>query len=235
MKKVILLSTLIAVSLVFTGCGKKDKNQAQNQEDQAPKGFEVKENNSLLGWLKRGKAVQCEVDSPEGKIKMLTKGDAVRIEGIPYMSPSSAGEMPQAENGVMLTTKEWTYMWDKKSKLGTKMNNQKMKEIGEEFGEEEQADSQQSWQDMVQAWEAQKVKYSCNELGVESSLLEEPTDVEFTDFTEVMSGMADIGKQMEAQIEAGEQPDMKALEDLANQLEKQGIPGINAEDMKMPQ
>lgn len=221
MKKVIILSILISLSLVFTGCGKKEQAKTVNSGNQEKSGLVVKENNTLMGWLKRSLAVECSIESPEGKIKMMAKEGSVRIEGIPFFSPSSVGEAPQAENGVMLSTKEWTYLWDKKTKQGTKMNNQEMVKLtGEEVNEKK---DQESWEDMVKAWEAAQVKYSCQEKGIESSLLEEPVGIEFVDLTEAMNEMADFGKKLEAQLENGEEPDMSALEEIGKQLEKQGI------------
>lgn len=224
-RKILLLIFLMAIA--FVGCGKKEK-KLQGLETQERPSFVVKENNSLMGWLKRGKAVECEVESEEGAITMLTKGDSVRIEGVPYMSMNSSGEAPSAENGVMLADKDWTYLWDKKTKQGTKMNNQKMAEIS---GEQEST-SQESWEDMVEAWEAQKVKYSCQEVTARSDLFSEPEGINFTDLTEMMSGMAEIGKQMEAQIEAGEQPDLKALEEIGKQLEESGFEGIDTSGIR---
>ncbi len=54
-------------------------------------GFEVTANNTLLGWLKKGKTVECSVETPMGKILMFAQNEKVRMEGIPYFSIDSMG------------------------------------------------------------------------------------------------------------------------------------------------
>jgi uncharacterized lipoprotein YehR (DUF1307 family) len=196
MKKTLILSLMFIMLLGLTACGKKEEKQKIVNKSG---GFEVVDNNTLMGWLKKGKAVECRIMSPEGDIIMKTKNEAVYMEGVPYMSMDSSGAMPEANNGVMLTVGDWMYTWDKVTKKGTKMNSKEMEALSS--GEDE-AD-EKDWENMAEGWEDSGFEYSCKEIKVDDSLFEEPKDVEFTDMNEMMKGLSDIGKNLEEQMNGG--------------------------------
>ena len=175
------------ICLGLSACGKKEaKNDVQVAAPEG--GLVVKENNTLMGWLKKGKAVECRVSSPEGEMIIKTKNEVVRMEGIPYFSPDSSTEQPKAENGVMLTVGDWTYMWDTSTKKGTKMNFKELEEIGKENGEADGSD-RKDWDEMVEAWEDMDVAYECKELRLDDKLFTEPEDVDFMDLGAMMIGL----------------------------------------------
>ena len=225
MKKVFLFSMIIAVGFIFSGCGKKDANKAQNNGDQSSIDSLVKENSSIFSWMKKGGEVKCSLNMTVGNILMMTKNNNVRIEGIPFLSSSSMGEAPQADNGVSLTLGEWVYMWDKKTKKGTKMNNKEMLEFSGDSGdiEESELDSQGSWEDMVNGWDEMNTEYSCKEENLDDNLFEVPEDVEFQNLTEMMNSLNEAGKKIENQMNEDGSFDMDALNDMTEEMKNLGL------------
>ena len=213
MKKLLILAVIAIVSLSLTGCGKKEQ---ATQKEKPQGGFEVLPDNSLMGWLKRGKSVECRLKTPEGEIVMMVKDKTVRMEGIPFMSMDSMGEVPNPENGVSLTNEEWMYMWDKKSKKGTKMNLKKMKELSPDGIAQEQ----QTWEDQVLGWEDIGINYDCKEKKLDKDLFEQPNGVEFSDLTEFMEGMTNMGKQIQEQTQDGGEMDMEDMEKQMKELQE---------------
>lgn len=220
MKKLLILAVVLVMSLSLSGCGKKEQTA---QKEKAPGGFEVLEDDSLMGWLKRGKTVECRLKTPEGEIVMMVKDKTVRMEGIPFMSMDSMGEAPNSENGVSLTNDEWMYMWDTKSKQGTKMDLKKMEALSDGIVEENPQE-QEDWEDQVSGWEDSDIAYDCKEKKLNKNLFEPPQDVEFKDLTEFMDGMVDMSKQMQEQYQGGDEMDSDDMERQMKALqEKYGI------------
>lgn len=215
MKKTLIFSLMFVMMLSLSACGRKEKKQEPINKTSG--GLEVAENNTLMGWLKRGKAVECRVMSPDGDIVVKTKDDAVYMEGIPYVSADSSGKTSEAKNGVMLTVGDWTYTWDKKLGKGTKMNNKEMAVLDPEDKAGEPGEK--GWENMTKEWEDSGFKYSCKEIKVDDNLFKEPQGVEFTDLGEMMKGLSDIGKNLEEQMNGGNM-DLKDSEAQMNGLQK---------------
>lgn len=222
MKKTIIICLSLALCLSMSACGKKTvKNDVQ-----APTGgLEVKENNTLSGWLKKGKAVECEVLSPEGRVAIKSKNNAVRMEGIPFYSADSAGSQSEAANGVLLTANGWTYTWDMETKKGTKINNAELAATG--TGEEsEEADANKDWNAMVKEWDDAQTGYDCREASLDDELFTEPADIEFTDLTAMLNGASDFATGTLEDMEVPEIPGSPTLDGL-------DIPeGANQEDIE---
>lgn len=210
MKKITIITFSLIMCLGITACGKKT---ASNNAPAVPQGgLEVKENNTLLGWLKKGKAIECEVLSPSGRVTVKSKNEAVRMEGIPFFSPDSAGTQPSATNGVLLSANGWTYMWDQETKKGTKINNA---EIARLNGDESAADVNKDWNEMVQEWDETQVGYDCKEATLSDELFTEPVGIEFTDLTEILTGAESLMGSATGDLPLPEMPgniDMKDLE-----------------------
>ncbi len=220
MKKVIII--IVALLVIGAGGylalnrGKSSKNIETDKPGVTPS-FQVVDNNSLLGWLKRGKSVECTLSTGEGTMTMQAKDNKVRIEGLPYMFGGSDTETPSMD-GVSLTTGDWVYMWS--GDKGTKMNIKSMQETMDEEQKEKAEDY--DWEEMAEGWDAQ-YKYECQEKSLPDSLFEPPANVEFTDWTETMSQLQEIGQQLQEGL--GEGGNMN-MEDIEEQLEKMDMEGL---------
>ena len=214
MKKVII--SLVAVALVFglNGCFKKKPVTAPKEEQRKTV------YSSLSSWLKSGKGIECKIDSPEGgDITVQVKDKMVRMVGFPYVDMNDPATEPDM-NGIMLTVGDWTYMWAGSS--GTKFNTKRMQELAGEFGEDQDTVSnQEDWEDMIKEWEASDVDYKCEEKRLSDGLFTAPSDVEFADLTAMMEGFAEMGKNLQEQMDGGQEFDPKALEAQAERLKEQ--------------
>ena len=223
MKKALILSLSLMICFGLSACGKKEaKNDVQVAAPESE--LVVKENKSLMSWLKNGKAIECRVASPEGDMIIKTKNEAVRMEGIIYFSPDSYGEQPKAENGVMLTVGDWTYMWDTSTKKGTKMNLKELEAINEEESEADGSD-RKDWDEMVEAWEDMDVAYECKELRLDDKLFIEPEDVDFMDLGAMMIGLQEHTDKLMNNLGS---PEGMNQEDIEKMLEDMDI---NQEDL----
>ena len=222
MKKALILSLSLMICLGLSACGKKEaKNDVQVAAPEG--GLVVKENNTLMGWLKKGKAVECSVTTQEGKMIVKTKNEVVRMEGMPYLSPDSSAEQPKAENGVMLTVGGWVYTWDTSTKKGSKMNIKELEAINKE-ADEIVEDDKNDWDKMVKAWEDMGAEYECKELRLDDELFAEPKDVDFMDLGAMMTGMQENADKL---MESLESPEGMKQEDIEKMLEDMNIDGAD--------
>jgi hypothetical protein len=198
MKKKIIIGLLVFMVFGLSACGKKDEGTAKDQAGIAGQAAAEK---SMLEWLKGGKTVKCEVKTPEGEVSIITNDSAARIEGIPYYSMNSAGEAPDPKNGVMLTVGDWTYMWDEMSRRGTMMNVKELEEAALDMPNE---GGREEWDDMAARWEDSGYEYVCREISADSGIFEKPDDVQFDNLNEMLKGLNDIGKELDAMMESGE-------------------------------
>ena len=102
MNKKILIGLIFVLSLSLSAFGKKEEN-TNVQKELEKAGIEVVERNSLSDWFGGDEVVKCIIKSPEGDIVVTTKGEDVYMEGVPFVSADSQGEMADPINGVMLT------------------------------------------------------------------------------------------------------------------------------------
>lgn len=220
MKKLFLSLLLFALVLVLPACGKK--SEQLNEKAGAPA------KKSLSALLKGDKGAECTVKTPEGETKIYSQGKRVRIEGVPYMFGADA-MAAEPQPGIQVSDGEWMYIWS--GKQGTKMNLKQLEELSGGQEDEEQADEPENWEDMVGSYEESGFDYSCEEKNLPDGLFTVPADVEFSDYTEFLSGMADISSQLEEQMENGEEMDMSGLEEIMKNMEAQGMtpPEIPAE------
>jgi len=223
MKKALILSLSLIICLGFSACGKKEaKNDVQILTSKG--GLFVEENKSLMGWLKKGKTVECKVSSPDGEMIIKTKNEVVRMEGVQYFSPDSSAKQSKAENGVMLTIGDWMYMWDDLIKEGVKMNFKELEEIKQEESEIENG-SRKEWDEMVNEWENADVVYECKEVSLDDELFAEPKDIDFIDLSALIINMP---KNMDKVMENLGSPENINQEDIEKMLENMNI---NGEDL----
>ena len=204
----------------LSACGKKEaKNDVQVSAPEG--GLVVKENKSLMGWLRKGKAVECKVSVPEGEVVIKIKNEIVRMEGIPFFSPNSGTEQPKAENGVMLAVGDWVYTWDTQTKKGAKINSKEIETMGEEDVEANDG-SKASWGEMVRAWEDMGLAYECKEIRLDDKLFTEPKNIDFMDLGDVMTAMQEDADKL---IENLGSPESMNQEDIEEMLEDMDISG----------
>ena len=209
MNKKIVIGLILVLGLSLSACGKKDTDSTF-KEVLKEEGVEVVERNSLSDWFGGDEVVKCTIKSPEGDIVVTTKGEDVYMEGVPFVSSDSQGEMPDAVNGVMLTLGDWTYMWDKVTKKGTKINNKEMEEMMGDYEDEEMEDEDE-FSEMSEEWEESGFEYDCREIKEDKDMFREPSDVEFNNLNDMMGGLKNMNDIMGGQ-DAGEEMDMDQLE-----------------------
>jgi hypothetical protein len=183
MKKAFLILVIIILGVGgFYFYSQKNKKPVVRVDSNGQEivGLRVIQDDSLTGWIKRKKTVQCKVASTEGEITMMVKNDKVRIEGIPYAFGSNSG----GNFGVSLTDGDMLYLWDNRENTGVKIN---IIEINDKMTAAQKSDTiQYSWEESAKNWET-AYKYECAEKGLADDLFIPPTGVNFTDMTNNMT------------------------------------------------
>ncbi|MFH0891850.1 MAG: hypothetical protein V1867_03665 [Candidatus Falkowbacteria bacterium] len=197
MKKIIILTLALSFCLAGTGCGKKKQPEAASPKNNNQSGLTVIADDTLTGWLKRGRSVECALSSPEGEIKISAKNDKIRIDGIPYAAMDAPNE--PVKNGVSLTDGDMTYMWG--GGKGTKFSLKKMQELS---GELDGSQEQKTWEDTAADWEDAGLNYNCHEADLSDGLFTPPADIVFEDLNEFMEGLADISGELQKAIGNGQ-------------------------------
>ncbi len=211
MKKILPIIVLVLlIAVVSFIVLDKDKETKEADLPKDTKELEVKENPSLLGWLKGKNSIECVLSTAEGSITVKSKDEKVRIDGIPYMF---GDDMASPESGTSLTVGDWVYMW-----AGDKGTKFSMQDLGEDDQGEEK--EQVSWEDWAEGMQEAETSYDCKEKRFSDDIFTPPSDVEFIDWSEWMTGMQEFSDEMEASMEAGE--DM-SLEDIEKKLEELNI------------
>jgi hypothetical protein len=198
MNKTITISLLMILILGLSGCGLG--NKAAVQENRTG-GLSVKENDTLLGWLKRGKTVQCTVTSSGDKITVMVKNGKTRIEGIPFIPVESDRESALPENGVSLFDGSTTYMWDKFTLQGIKLNQKSLADL-KAGTTTDTGEKTEDWEKMAKDWESAGDVYECLEKELLDELFVAPANIQFQDLTAIPEG-ADMasGTEEETLIE----------------------------------
>ncbi|MCK5535863.1 MAG: hypothetical protein KAI79_03500 [Bacteroidales bacterium] len=197
------------LSLSLSACGKKEENTSV-QKALEKEGIEVVERNSLSDWFGGDEVVECTIKSPEGDIVVITKGEDVYMEGVPFVSANNQGEELDSSNGVMLTLGDWTYMWDKATKKGTKINNKEMEDMLGGY-EDEEIEDEDEFGEMAEEWEDSGFEYKCREIKEDKNMFKEPSGIEFDNLNDMMGGLKNMNDIMGGQ-DTGEDMDMDQLE-----------------------
>lgn len=217
MKKVLISLLTIVFVVSLSSCLKKEAEAPAPAPAAPTGGLIVTDNLSLMGWLKKGKGVECTISDPEGTVTMRSIGDKVRIDGITYANMETG---QTSESGSSITANGWMYMWA--GTEGTKMNLKRLEEIGKDMATDEgSAEEQETWEDMVGNWEEGKVDYRCKDVRLSDNIFTPPVNVNFVDFTAMLEGVAEFGKNLEEQINEGGEFDLDALEAEAEKLKEQ--------------
>jgi hypothetical protein len=180
MKKIITIFLFTILTLGLSGCGIGNKIAVQENRTG---GISVKENDTLLGWLKRGKTVQCTVTSSGDKIMVMVKNGKTRIEGLPFTPVESDRAAALPENGVSLFDGGTTYMWDKSTLLGLKLNQKSLSDLQSGTTTLSSREKTQDWEKMAKDWESAGDVYVCIEKELSDDLFTAPANVQFQDLT----------------------------------------------------
>jgi len=211
MKKIILIVIiLLAVigGLYFYNQKIKKSAPAVTNNVNQRVGLHVVDDNTLTGWLKRKKTVECEVTTGSGVIKMMVKNDKVRIEGIPY----AFGQSGSQPNGYSLTDEDWVYLWS--GSEGTKFN---LTEVQASLTEEQKnKTAAYSWEQSAIVWESEN-KYDCQEKKLADSLFIPPTEINFVDMTETLETAQAAAEKARGNLAPGQNLNQ---EDIEEQMEK---------------
>ncbi|MEA3398396.1 MAG: hypothetical protein U9R06_01490 [Patescibacteria group bacterium] len=224
MKKTIII---VAAIIILGGGGFYFLNQ-QQADPSAPDlleksgGLVVKD--SLFSWLKKGVGVECAINAEEGDIKLFAAGNKVRMDGVAMMAGNK-----NAEPGVFLTDGDFVYIWS--GTEGIKMDMKKMQELAGE--EEAQNVNQYSWENMAQEWDAAQVNYDCKEKRLADSVFNVPEEVAFVDWTEMMSGVMEMGEKIQASTGEGEDANPEDMEKMMEDMNMEDMRAM-MEDMELP-
>jgi hypothetical protein len=183
MKKIFSIFLLTISILGLAGCGTRNKI-APVQENRTG-GLQITENNTLLGWLKRGKTVQCTVSSSGDKLTIMVKNGKVRIEGMPFVMAESDRKSALPENGISLFAGSITYMWDKFTLEGVKLNQKSLADLQAGTTAPASEGKTEDWEKMAESWESADDAYECKEKEMPDDLFMVPANVRFQDLTAI--------------------------------------------------
>lgn len=171
--KIFSLIALISVSILLTGCTpKKDDNNDTSTKVGAK---EESLNGSLLDIVKLGKNVQCSfnIDDESGKTNAVTyvSGGKARSD---FTIESETGQSFESHT---IADADWVYIWNNQTAQGTKMKVSELPENDEVNNIPDQESVGKFNEDF---------DYKCSPWIPDGSKFDIPTNIEFTDFTEMM-------------------------------------------------
>lgn len=202
MSKTKIFLSLVAVSLLLTGCKfpwQKASTPGPSGQEQ-PKGESVTEKigSSLKEAFGLGRSMKCTYTAPEGGLTtILVKDKKVRIEGAQFGS----GE---GKSGGMINDGQWIYIWDNEKKEGMKYQVSALKTAAE--SQEEETSSLKNWADFGKWAEENEKKYSmqCSGAALADSQFVPPADVQFQDLTEMFLQIEKMKQQTQGVRDEGE-------------------------------
>ncbi len=167
----------------------------------------------------------CEIsqkDNPEEKITYYIDGEKMLI-----VINNVVDEKNHVTN--VLTDIDWQYTWVEGETKGTKMRIpseeelQEMQKEAEEFVESQELEG--DWDvSTIEADEDDRYDIDCQLKRVDSSIFNIPTDIEFTDLSEIMKTMEDLG-DLDLDTDHSDdfsfdQADQAKMEEWAKEMEK---------------
>lgn len=183
--KIIIISLIIIIAVValamsMSGKKKEPERIVKNKGPYNSKGFEVLENDTIIGWMLREKTVECKIETKDGAVTMKVKDGKIRVDGLPYVDASG----PQlGSSGVDLTDGQLVYHWDSATKKGVKITGLNL-DPNATSSPAVKTEVQKSWLDRANAFEDAGDKYDCAETNLSDDLFETPKDIVFTEITQ---------------------------------------------------
>jgi len=176
----------------------------------------------LSVMIETGRPGICEInqkDSPEEKITYYIDGEKMLI-----VINNIVDEKTHVTN--VLTDIDWQYTWVEGETKGTKMRIpsekelQEMQEEAEEFLESQELEG--DWDlSTIEADEDNRYDINCQLKRVDSSIFNIPTDIEFTDLSEVMEDFANLDLETDNSEEFSfDQADQAKMEEWAKEMQE---------------
>lgn len=184
MKKLIILAMLLILPISLVGCGKDDTAGGSNDELFS---------GTLQELIDGEKSMKCtySIDS-----------EGASGEGVVYVDgQKSYTEMVIENEGESMTTymisdSEWLYTWSSMMpEQGMKMNLEKMKQLGEEFEQGQEA-GQFDYEENFE----QDFDFKCQSWIPDKSKFIPPSNVTFTDWTQTMETLSEDLSSMQESL-----------------------------------
>ena len=176
----------------------------------------------LSMMIETGRPGVCEIiqnDNPEEKITYYIDGEKMLI-----IINNTVDEKTHVTN--ILTDVDWQYTWVEGETKGTKMRIPSEEELQEKQEEtEEFIESQELEADLnvstIEADEDDRYDIDCQLKKVDSSIFNIPTDIEFTDLSEVMEGLGNLDFGTDSSEDFSfDQADQAKMEELAKEMQE---------------
>lgn len=181
-KKIGLIALVMVFALSLSGC-------LGGGEENTPESKKVAESgDNLQEIMKSGGKMKCVIKAEENEIGEVV--DVVMyIDGEDVKTETTFTENGKTQNMYALMDGDYVYTWgDMMQGNGTKMNWQKMKEMGEEYETDmEEEDFSFDYEDPMDFED--DVDYSCEKWNVDKSKFELPAGVNFVDVTDSLLQM----------------------------------------------
>jgi hypothetical protein len=193
MKKTLYAVTLLTlVSLALTACTKKQDVGTGENGQETGAGEEENYNASLMDLMKMGKNVKCTYeysnDQASSSGTTYVSGDKTRSETV---IKTSDGEV---ETAYTITDGKTMYFWSEEDKQGIKMS------ISEEDYEDDM-DTPEIGENYQYNDQTQKMNYKCRPWIPDNSKFVAPSDIEFTDYDQMVKDMMEMSEQMNIPME----------------------------------
>lgn len=183
---------ILTLTVLFTGCNllpgntQTDQSENLNQADQqmAQNGQDLDLTGDFLDLVAQGDAVMCTWNS--------TEVDGMDISGTAYVADqkmrAETTMINREDNSQIMANSiidgQTIYSWTDNSNQGTMMDLSRIEEMSEEFDQAEDAESNPDVESLQTL--QQDYQFNCQPWTVDQSMLTPPTDVEFTDFSQIM-------------------------------------------------
>lgn len=201
-KKIILMALVLFVStLALSACFPKKSAQQEAVDSMMAQSDDGIFSGSLKQLMGLGKAQKCTWEGEAGESGVVyTDGTRSRFEASGY---SMMGD-DQEENSELVTffginDDEYIYTWSSQSNEGMKMSNETEEEQQEmDEYDSEDYDSSMDYRSMSEY----DFEYKCEDWSVDESMFVPPTNIEFTDFGQMIESMKDSMKGMESMCDS---------------------------------
>ncbi len=191
-KNIYFFALLLTVPILLTACTKKEEISQESTQGESEKTVAQEDetyNGDIFDLIKTGKNLKCT---------FAFKNDEISTEGVTYV----AGEKTRSEMNVKtsegeeittisLTDGKKMYTWNTGNNQGTEIDLTEFQ--GEEDMDTPEVNDEYKYDD-----QSKKMEYKCSPwINIDNSKFEVPSDIEFTNFSEMMKEMMEMGDQID--------------------------------------